>query len=290
MFAKLKKLVLVCLITCTTFTSCNTTDKLPEEIKVHFIDIGQGDSILIQQGPKSMLIDTGPKENKDTLMEYLASQGIKKIDYLILTHQHSDHIGNAAKVIKNYPIGTIYMPDVTSSSNEFENMTQAINSKGLSITRPISGSSFTFGDTQCSILAPNSYKYEDENNYSIVLKMIYKNTSFLFAGDAQFISENEMINKGYDLSADVLKIGQHGNDKATSEEFLNKVTPKYAALSCAKNDSNDHPSKETMKLLKGKDIPVYRTDESGTIVCTSDGQNITFDKEPGDYKHGKNKK
>ena len=111
--------------------------------------------------------------------------------------------------------------------------------------------------------------------------------SFLFAGDAQFLSENEMINNGYDLSADLLKIGHHGNSTATSEEFLSKVNPKYAALSCKKNDSNNHPSKKTMQLLKAKAIPVYRTDESGTIVCTSDGQNISFNKQPGDYKDGK---
>lgn len=136
------------------------------------------------------------------------------------------------------------MPSVTSNDKKFESMVKAINQKGLSITAPVSGSSFDFGDAKCLIMAPNSKKYEDENNYSIVLKMIYKNTSFLFSGDAQFLSETEMIGKGYDLSADVLKIGHHGSDTATSEEFLNKVNPKYAALSCEKNDSKDHPSKK----------------------------------------------
>lgn len=288
MFTKLTKLVLVYLITCIAFAACSTQKQFDKVLKVHFIDIGQGDSILIQYNTRTMLIDTGPKEKEDELLEYLDSQNIKKIDYLILTHQHNDHIGNASKVIKKYNIGMLYMPDVTSNSNEFETMTNSIDKRKLKITRPIPGSSFSFGDVQCFILAPNSKDYENENDYSIVIKMTFKNTSFLFTGDAQFYSENEMINKGYDLSADVLKIGQHGNNKATSEEFLNLVNPKYAALSCAKNDSNDHPSKATMKLLKSKNIPVFRTDECGTILCTSDGEIITFDKEPGDYKHGKN--
>ena len=289
MFSKLTKYFLFCL-TFIVLVSCNTQKQWQEKLEVHFIDIGQGDSILIEHNNKTMLIDTGPKEGKNNLMEYLVSQKIKKIDYLILTHQHKDHIGNAAAVIKNFSIGTLYMPNVTSTTDEFRNLIKAIEAKGLTITRPIAGSSFNFGNAQCFILAPNSEVYENENDYSIVIKMVYKNTSFLFTGDAQFYSEKEMMDKGYDLSADVLKIAQHGNDNTTSEEFLSKVNPKYAALSCALNDSNDHPSKKTMKLLKEKNIPVYRTDQCGTILCTSDGQNIFFDKEPGDYQHGKPKK
>lgn len=289
MFAKLSKALLFCIMF-FILISCNTQKQPQEKLEVHFIDIGQGDSILIEHDSKTMLIDTGPKESKNNLMEYLASQKIKKIDYLILTHQHKDHIGNAATVIKNFSIGTLYMPNVTGTTDEFRNLIKTIEAKGLTITRPIAGSSFDLGNAQCFILAPNSEVYENENDYSIVIKMVYKNTSFLFTGDAQFYSEKEMMDKGYDLSADVLKIAQHGNDNTTSEEFLSKVNPKYAVLSCALNDSNDHPSKKTMKLLKEKNIPVYRTDQCGTIICTSNGQNITFDKEPGDYQHGKPKK
>lgn len=290
MFTRLTKLILLYSIICIFFVSCNAQDNSHEELKVHFIDIGQGDSILIEHNKKTMLIDTGPKENMNSLMEYLSSRKIKKIDYLILTHQHKDHIGNAAEVIYNFKIGALYMPNVTANTNAFEDLTKAIKTKGLKITRPIAGSSFNFGKAQCFIFAPNSEVYEDENDYSIVLKMVYKDTSFLFTGDAQTFSEREMMDKGYDLSSDLLKIAQHGNDKTTSEDFLDRVNPKYAALSCALNDSNDHPSKKVMKLLKEKNIPVYRTDQSGTIVCTSDGQSLTFDKEPGNYKNGKEKK
>jgi len=289
MFAKLWKLLVFCTAICIFLVSCNAQKQLQKELKVHFIDVGQGDSILIEHASKTMLIDTGPKESMISLMDYLSSQKIKKIDYLILTHHHKDHIGNAATVINNYDIGVLYMPNVTSDTNAFENLTKAIKAKKLNITRPIPGSSFAFGDAQCFIFAPNSEIYEDENDYSIVLKMVFKNTSFLFTGDAQPYSEKEMMDKGYDLSADLLKIAQHGNNNTTSKEFLERVNPKYATLSCALNDSNDHPSKKVMKLLKEKDIPVYRTDQCGTVVCTSDGQNLTFDKEPGDYKHGKEK-
>lgn len=287
MFVKFTKLILIAFITCIIFTSCGAQNPSVQDLKVHFIDVRQGDSILIQTGTKVMLIDTGLEENSDEYMKYLDSLGLKKIDYLILTHQHKDHIGNAAKVIKNYNIGMLYMPDVSSTDKEFEGTIKAINKKGIQITRPVPGSSFDIGEAKCTIYAPNSPKYEDENNYSVALKMVYKNTSFLFTGDSLFLSEKEMLDKGFDLSADVLKIAHHGSDDSTSEEFLNKVNPKYAVLSCEKNDSVDHPSKKTMKLLKKRDIPVYRTDESGTIICTSDGQNVVFDKEQGSYKHGK---
>ncbi len=254
-----------------------------DKLKIHFIDVGQADSILIQQGDNAMLIDAGNNEDSETVKNYIANQGIKKLDYVVGTHPHEDHIGGLDYVINNFQIGKIYMPKVTSNTKTFEDVVTAIKNKGMQVTSPAPGDSFKLGEADCKILAPNSASYEDLNNYSIVIKVTYKNNSFMFTGDAEAISEAEMLNKGFDVKADVIKIGHHGSSSSTSDEFLKKVNPKYAVISAGKDNDYGHPHKETMKKLKDSGITVYRTDESGTIICTSDGNNISFNTKPGSY-------
>lgn len=263
-----------------------TSTAVSGNLKVHYINVGQGDSELIQQGDKNMLIDTGTNASTDTLISYLQSQNIKKIDYLVLTHPHEDHIGGADAVINKFDIGTIYMPKVTTTTKTFEDIITAMKNKNLKATAPNPGDTFKLGEANCEILGPINSNKEDLNTYSIVMKVTFGSNKFMFTGDAQASNEEDMINKGYDLSADVLKVGHHGSHTSTSENFLNKVNPKYAVISCGKNNDYGHPHKETMERLQSKNIPVYRTDESGTIVCTSDGNNITFSCKPGDYKYG----
>ncbi|AZV59035.1 MBL fold metallo-hydrolase [Clostridium sp. AWRP] len=266
--------------------SSNTKQSVSGNLKVHYINVGQGDSELIQQGDKNMLIDTGTNASTDTLISYLQSQNIKKIDYLVLTHPHEDHIGGADAVINKFDIGTIYMPKVTTTTKTFEDVMTAMKNKNLKATTPNPGDTFKLGEASCEILGPINSNKEDLNTYSIVMKVTFGSNKFMFTGDAQASNEEDMINKGYDLSADVLKVGHHGSHTSTSENFLNKVNPKYAVISCGKNNDYGHPHKETMERLQSKNISVYRTDESGTIVCTSDGNNITFSCKPGDYKYG----
>ena len=270
--------------------SSNAKQSVSGNLKIHYINVGQGDSELIQQGDKNMLIDTGTNASTDTLISYLQSQNIKKIDYLVLTHPHEDHIGGADAVINKFDIGTIYMPKVTTTTKTFEDVITAMKNKDLKATAPNPGDTFKLGEANCEILGPINSNKEDLNTYSIVLKVTLGNNKFLFTGDAQKTNEEDMINKGYDLSADVLKVGHHGSHTSTSEAFLNKVNPKYAVISCGKNNDYGHPHKETMERLQSKNISVYRTDESGNIVCTSDGNNITFSCSPGDYKSGNEEK
>ncbi|NLY46737.1 MAG: hypothetical protein GX053_12250 [Tissierella sp.] len=175
------------------------------------------------------------------------------------------------------------MPKVNHTTKTYEDVLLAIQNKGLKITAPTPGSTFNLGQAKFTILAPNSSSYEDLNNYSIVIKMEYGNNSFLFTGDAEDISENEMISKGFDLSADVLKVGHHGSSSSTTQTFLNKVNPKYAVIMVGNDNSYGHPHEETMNKLKSKGITVYRTDENGTIIAISDGTNITFNTNPGSY-------
>lgn len=264
----------------------NTATVTNGKLKIHYINVGQGDGILIEQGTHNMLIDAGNNGDAKLMVDYLNKEGIKHLDYVVGTHPHEDHIGGMDAIIKNFDIGTVYMPKVTTTTKTFEDVLNAVKSKNLKITAPIVGSTFRLGDANCEILSPNSAKYQDINNYSIGIKLTYGSNKFLFTGDAENLSEKEILSKGLDVSADVLKLGHHGSSSSTSDEFLDKVNPKYAIVSCGKDNDYGHPHDATMKKLEKKHIPIYRTDESGNIIATCDGKNISFNVKPGDYKPG----
>lgn len=269
-----------------TENASQNTFPVTGQLKIHYIDVGQGDSILIQNSNQNMLIDTGTNASTSSLINYLQNQNIKKLDYLILTHPHEDHIGGADAVIKAFDIGTIYMIKKGSTTKTYKDVLTAISSKGINPIEPALGTTFKVGSSNCIIYGPVNPNAEDLNTYSIVVKLTFGNNKFLFTGDAQISNEDGMINNGYDLSADVLKVGHHGSYTSTSEAFLNKVNPKYAVISVGKGNDYKHPHQETLQRLQSKGIPVYRTDENGTIVVTCDGNNISFNCKPGDYANG----
>lgn len=263
------------------------SEKVSGELKVHFIDVGQADSILITQGESSMLIDAGNNGDGNLVKSYIAQQGITKLDYVVGTHVHEDHIGGLDYVINAFKIGKVYFPRDTSSTVTFRDFITAVKNKNLKLTAPKVGETFMLGDAKCQIIAPNSSEYEDANDYSIVIRVTYGEKSFIFTGDADNQSENEMVANGLNLKADVLKVGHHGSSYSTSIPFLNKVSPKYAVISVGEDNKYGHPSLSTMDTLKSRNIPVYRTDESGTIVATCDGHSIKFSTKPGSYKQGR---
>lgn len=258
------------------------------KLTVSYIDVGQGDSIFIQTpSGKTMLIDAGVPEMGSRVVDYIRSRGVNKIDILVGTHPHADHIGGIPAVIENFQIGKFYMPKVITTTNTFEDVLKAAKAKGLSINVAKAGVVLDLGnEVKAQMLAPNSSHYDDLNNYSAVIKITYKNTAFLFTGDAEKESEEEMLSRGYDLKADVLKVGHHGSSSATTWAFLKAVSPKYAVISVGKGNDYGHPHKETMEKLKSLGITVYRTDECGTVVAVSDGRTISFNVKPGDYTAG----
>ncbi|KEH90706.1 beta-lactamase [Clostridium novyi A str. BKT29909] len=270
--------------TSTTVTKEDTTKKQNSTLKVHYIDVGQADSILVQQDDHFMLIDAGNNEDDKLVIDYLQKQGVKKLDYVIGTHPHEDHIGGLDKVIDSFEIGQVLMPKKTSNTQTYKDVITSIKNKNLKITSPVPGAKYTLGVAEWSIFAPAKDKdYESVNNYSIVQKLKFGNTSFIFTGDAEAISEMEMVKEGYDLQSDVLKVGHHGSKTSTCQAFLDKVNPKYAVISCGKDNKYHHPNKATMDRLKAKNVKVYRTDESGNIVATSDGEKVTFNASAGSY-------
>ena len=249
-------------------------------LTVHFINVGQGDSILIQVNGKNMLIDAGPKTSSKTLLNYLNSQNIAKLDYVIATHPHEDHIGGMSFVINKYSINKFYAPKVTQSTKIFEQMIESLQNKNLNII-PINENTTSIDlgpNTKAMIYSPVSTSYDNLNNYSPVIKLTYFNNSFLFTGDAAFESEKEILQKNSDLNADVIKIGHHGSSTSTSPDFLKAVNPKIAVISVGKNNDYGHPASETLSLLNRNNIKIYRTDLNGTIVMSSDGNKITIKK------------
>jgi competence protein ComEC len=254
-------------------------------LKVHFIDVGQGDATLIQQinqdNTYNMLIDAGNNGDGGYLVEYLKDQGVKTLDYIIGTHPHSDHIGGLDDVIKGFQVGAIIMPKVMANTRTFEEVMEAVSDKGLSITSPVPGTSYPLGEAEFTILAPNSDDYASLNDYSIANRLVFGSNSFIFTGDAEALSEEEILNNfnKRDLASDVFKLAHHGSSTSNTEDFLEAINPSYGIISCGQDNSYGHPHREIMAQLKARNILVFRTDLHGTIVINSDGKDISIETE-----------
>lgn len=242
-------------------------------LAVSYIDVGQADSIFLKlPDSKTMLIDAGEKKSGKTVVDYIEAQNVERLDYVVGTHPHADHIGGMAEVINRFEVDKLYMPKAQSNSKTFENLLETIQQKGLKVTTAKAGVSIAEGaDYTIELLAPVKEKYEDLNNYSAVVKLTYGEHRFLFMGDAEAEVEGEIT---ADVKADVLKVGHHGSKTSTSDAFLKKVAPKYGVIMCGVDNSYNHPSDSTLKTLNKAEVTVLRTDTDGTIVFTSDGKTL----------------
>ena len=265
------------------FSDPSGLDESSYPLKIQYIDVGQGDSELISlPNGESVLIDAGETKNAAEVIQALEKFSIDKIDYLIATHPHADHIGGMQTIVENYDIGSIYMPRTDHDSKTYLNLLEAISGKNLKINTVTAGLvMIDEPDIKAEFIAPNNSEYSELNNYSAVLKLVYKDSKFLFMGDAETLSEEEILSAGFDVSADILKAGHHGSKTSTSDEFLQAVSPSCVIISCGLNNSYSHPSEETLEKLGKNNIPVLRTDTMGTITLYSDGYEIKTMTEKG---------
>ncbi len=249
----------------------------PEDstFEVHFIDVGQADAALVICDGKTMLIDGGNKGDSSKIYTYLKNQGVTHLDYIVGTHAHEDHIGGipgALNLVSS--VGKVYCPVTEFDSNAFADFKKYVEAKGKTLTVPTVGEKFMLGSAEVLIVGCDPAA-EDPNNTSIVLKITYKQTSFLFTGDAEASAEEKIVNSGYDLSATVLKVGHHGADTSTSYRFLREILPEIAIISVGKDNSYGHPTEKTLSILEDADAKIYRTDLSGDLIVKSDGENVS---------------
>lgn len=246
--------------------------------QVHYIDVGQGDCSLIMCDGKTMLIDAGENGHETTVINYLRSLGIDRLDYIIASHQHSDHIGGLPEVIEEFGMDTIIMPRLTEiqtpTNSTYTAFLKAIQASDAKVVSSKVGASYTLGSATFDILGPVTNDAEDINNMSVVVKLTYGENTFLFTGDAEKEEEREIITTGADLDCDVLKVGHHGSGTSSGTNFLDAVTPEICVIQVGADNDYGHPHENIVERIMKYSDEVYRTDICGSIVIGSDGKNL----------------
>ena len=253
-----------------------TPTEAASNVKVHFINVGQGDSILIQTPNENVLIDGGGKGKGDEVVAYLKKQKVKTLNAVVSTHPDADHIGGLAYIIKNTKVKTVYAPKVTHTTAAYKDFLKAVKNKGLKIKTAKNGVKITTKakNTSLKFIAPIKDYKNDLNNWSAVLLLKHNKKTFLFTGDAEEKAEKDMLAKKLITKVDVLKVGHHGAKTSTSAAFLKKAKPTYAVFSVGKN-SYGHPTSTVINRLKSVKAKTYRTDKSGNIIFTSTGTKLS---------------
>ncbi len=258
-----------------TETQKNTAGDFNPRFAVHFIDVGQGDAALVLCDGRTMLIDGGKPHASSIIYTYLKNLNIDYLDYIVASHADDDHIGGLSAPLAKMKVGNVLAPETEADTRSYESLKNKTAEQGLTITHPKPGESLAFGSSKIEFYGPITESESDRNNGSIVMKIIYGETSFLFTGDAEREEEQEILNAGYDLSATVLKVGHHGSKNSTTYPFLRAIMPKYAVISVGEN-SYGHPTEDTLSRLRDAGAKVYRTDMQGDIIAASDGKTVTI--------------
>lgn len=249
---------------------------------VHYIDVGQADCALILCGNESILIDAGEVDSFTVIDAYLKAQNVQRLDYLILTHAHADHIGSADEVLRNYAVSNVIMPKYSEAqmptAKVYEDLLYALSDSEAKVIAAKAGNSYTLSGCSFSVYAPNR-EYKEMNDSSVVVRVSYGETHFLFQGDAEKASETDILDAGFPVQADVIKLGHHGSKTSSTEKYLRAVSPKLAVISCGANNSYKLPSESTLQRLSNLGIEYRRTDRNGSIAVTSDGKEIAVQTE-----------
>ena len=257
-----------------------SSEELPEGsyLRVDFVDVGQADFIVVECDGEYMTIDGGNGEDSRIVYSHLKNRGIEKVDTVVITHPHEDHYGGVATIFDIAEVERVYCPNIDCDTYAFRNLLDAIANEGLEVTKPILGEFFSIGSAMVQVIGPVKTEYDDVNDTSLVLRLTYGETSFLFTGDAEEISEKDILASGFDVSADVLKVGHHGSYSSTSYLWLKTVAPKYAVISSSRKDRPEynHPHEVVVSRLRDADVSVYRTDLQGTVTCITFGDEIAF--------------
>ncbi len=272
-------------------TGCATgvkSDAGGTDFAIHFIDVGQADAALVVCDGETMLIDGGNREDSQLIYTYLKNEDVTHLDYLVATHAHEDHVGGLPGALNFATVGTALCSVDDHDSNVFETFVSQLAKQGKQIEIPRAGNRFELGSAQVQVVGP--VRPSDEpNNMSIVLRIEYGETSFLFTGDAEREEEQDILDAGYELESTVLKVGHHGSENSTTYPFLRAVMPEYAVISVGEGNSYGHPTEEALSRLRDAGADVLRTDVNGTIICTSDGKRVTFHTESGNPEENQSK-
>ena len=256
---------------------------------VHFIDVGQGLAILVQSGGENLLYDGGNRSHADEVVQYLKNQQVETINYMISSHYDEDHLGGLVKCLDNFEVDHVLGSDYVHTSDLFNTFMNTATAHAIIVEYPSVGDTYEFGTGSFTVMAPDGIS-QNSNDNSVVIRLVNGNNSFMFMGDAEETSEQDMISTGMNLDCDVLSLGHHGSASSTSWDLLEATSPSWAVISCGLNNSYGHPAAETMGKLSDMDIPVFRTDDQGTVIALSDGNTISWNQEPcNDYTSGSEK-
>ena len=243
-------------------------------LQVHFIDVGQALSVLVECDGQFMLYDGGNVDDGSLVVSYLQQQGVEELQYVFCSHAHEDHVGGLAAALAYFPAHHVYAPVTEADTKCFRDFVKYTQQQGLAVEVPAAGTVWQLGSATVTQLGPVA-QYSDTNDTSLVLRLDYGSTSFLLTGDMEADAERDLVNTGANLKADVLQVGHHGSSTSTSYIFLNSVLPEMGVISCGVNNKYGHPHEETLSILRDAGVDVYRTDLLGTITIGSDGRNYT---------------
>ena len=243
---------------------------------IYYLDVGQGDSAIITCDDEILMIDGGDSGQSQFIYSFLRNTlDVDHIDVMIATHPHADHVGGLAAALNACSVDVLYASEIDYDTDTWQSVLQYANEQGTQIIIPVAGDEFSIGEAHVEILGPLWY-HNDLNDMSLIVKITYSGSSFLFVGDAEWEAEKDLLDAGMDLSADVLKVGHHGSGTSTSDPFLQAVSPTYAVISVGANNNYGHPDEDILAKLEDAEINVMRTDQLGTIKCLCDEDGIFF--------------